>query len=239
MGKIDKSFVLLFITILLSSLTTYQSVNAKITNEADNQYAIADTNATIMLSENASNITAVFYPAHYSTTNGLYVPPFWEFTNFSTGNGTVNLAVSANNCNITITSFNYFTNNSSEQYSVYTDSWLNYTVEGKGNQTVDYIYLYSSFSPTRNPDVYIDGVAKQQGNGWSGANFGITIIGATSRVSIHQASMDYFPPRNPPHLEPIDYLLPISILLAVVIVLSVLLFRRHQKTARAQAFFQP
>ena len=236
MGKIDKGFVLLFTIILLSSLTTYQSVNAKTTN--DNQYAITDTNATIMLSENASNTTAILYPAHYST-NGLYVPPFWEFTNFSTGNGTVNLAVSANNCNITITSFNYVTREGSEQYTVYTDSWLNYTVEGRGNQTVDYTYLYSSFSPTRNPDIYIDGVAKEQGDGWSGANFGITITGATSRVSIHQASVDYFPPRNPPHLEPIDYLLPISVVLVVVFVLSVLLFRRHQKTTRAQAFFQP
>ncbi len=37
-------------------------------------------------------------------------------------------------------------------------------------------------------------------------------------------------PRNPPHLEPIDYLLPISIIVAVVL-LSVLLYRRHQKTA--------
>jgi N-acetylneuraminic acid mutarotase len=35
--------------------------------------------------------------------------------------------------------------------------------------------------------------------------------------------------RNPPHLEPIEYLLPIGIILAVVILLSVLLFRKYQK----------
>jgi hypothetical protein len=36
--------------------------------------------------------------------------------------------------------------------------------------------------------------------------------------------------RNPPHLEPIDYLLPVSVIVAIA-VLSVLLYRRHQKTA--------
>jgi hypothetical protein len=225
----NKTLTLLLTIIFLSSLTTYQSVNAKTTLEMDNQYAIADTNAIIMLSGNASNTTATFHPAHYSNTDGLYVPPFWEFANFSTGNGTVDLLVSANNCNLTITSFSYLTRNGSEQYTIYTDSWLNYTIEGRGNQTVDYNYLYSSYSPTRTPDVYIDGVAKQQGDGWSGANIGITITGATSRVSIHQASMDYFPPRNAPHLEPINYLLPISIILAVIIGLSVLIYWWHQK----------
>jgi hypothetical protein len=225
----NKNLVLLLTIIFLSSLTTYQSANAKTTLETDNQYAIADSNAIIILSGNASNTTATYYPAHYSNIDGLYVPPFWEFSNFSTGNGTVDLMVSANNCNLTITSFSYLTRNGSEQYAVYTDSWLNYTIEGRGNQTVDYTYLYSSYSPTRNPDVYIDGVAKQQGDGWSGANIGITITGATSRVSIHQASADYFLPRNAPHLELIDYLLPISVTVTFVVIVSLLLFRRHRK----------
>jgi hypothetical protein len=39
--------------------------------------------------------------------------------------------------------------------------------------------------------------------------------------------------RNPPHLEPIEYLLPISIILAVVIVLFVLLYRRRRKPTEA------
>ena len=233
MGSRIGTLALLLTIIFLNSLITYQSVNAKTTIETGNKYAIADTNAIIMLSENASNSTATYYPAHHSTTDGLYVPPFWEFTNFSTGNGTVDLAVSASNCNLTIASFNYLTRNDPEQYTSYTDSWLNYTIDGRGNQTLDCTYLYSSYSPTRNPDVYIDGVAKQEGDGWSGANFGITITGATSRVSIHQASMDYFPPRNAPHLESTDYLLPVGVVLAFVFVFlfSVLFYRRHPKTA--------
>jgi hypothetical protein len=225
----NKTMVLLLTIIFLSSLTTYQSANAKTTPETDNRYAIADTNAIIMLSKNASNTTATYHPAHYSNTDWLYVPPFWEFTNFSTGNGTVDLMVSANNCNLTITSFSYLTRNGSDQYNTYTDTWLNYTIDGRGNQTVDYNYLYSSYSPTRNPDVYIDGVAKKQGDGWSGANIGITITTATSKVSIHQASLDYFPPRNAPHLELIDYLFPISIIVTFVVIISLLLYRRQRK----------
>jgi hypothetical protein len=39
----------------------------------------------------------------------------------------------------------------------------------------------------------------------------------------------FLPPRNPPHLDPIYYLLPISIILAIIFVLSVLLYRRASK----------
>jgi parallel beta-helix repeat protein len=42
----------------------------------------------------------------------------------------------------------------------------------------------------------------------------------------------FLPPRNPPHLDPIYYILPISIILAIFIVLSVLLYRRHRKTVK-------
>jgi hypothetical protein len=233
MNRKDRILVLTLAILFFSSLTTFQSVNSETAVETDNQYTISDANAIIMLSENASTTNATYFPAHFSSVDGLYIPPFWMFTNFSTGNGTINLAVSANNCNITITSFSSLTRNDSEQYAIYTDSWLNYTVDGRGNQTVAYTYLYSSYLPTNNTienlDVYIDGVAKQQGDGWSGAHIGITITGATSRVSIHQASMA----RNAPHYEPIDYLLPISITVASVVIvsLSLLIFRKHRKTS--------
>ena len=59
--------------------------------------------------------------------------------------------------------------------------------------------LYNSNST--NPIVYIDGIAKQQGNGWNWANYGITVNGASSTVSIYQESTDYEPPRNPAHLS--------------------------------------
>ncbi|MGA3111872.1 MAG: hypothetical protein ABSE15_07555 [Candidatus Bathyarchaeia archaeon] len=42
--------------------------------------------------------------------------------------------------------------------------------------------LYNSNST--NPIVYIDSIAKQQGNGWNWANYGITVSGASSTVSI-------------------------------------------------------
>jgi hypothetical protein len=37
-------------------------------------------------------------------------------------------------------------------------------------------------------------------------------------------------PRNPPHLDPIYYLIPVSVILAIVIIV-ILLYRRHRKTA--------
>ena len=43
----------------------------------------------------------------------------------------------------------------------------------------------------------------------------------------------YFPPRNPPHLDPIYYLIPVSILV-VIVILSLLLYRRHRRTLLAK-----
>jgi hypothetical protein len=232
MGSKSKIFPFILSIIFLSLLTITLTANAETKLETNDQYVISDNNAIVMLSENASIAYATYYPAHFSNIDGLYIPSFWSFANFSTGNGTDNLWVSANNCNITITSFSYLTRNGSEQYTLYTDSCLNYTIEGKGSQTLDYTYLYSSYSPARSQDVYIDGVAKQQGDGWSPTNIGITITGPASRVSIHQASLDYFPPRNAPHLELIDYLSPITVMLALVaiVIVLVLIYRRHRKT---------
>lgn len=55
-----------------------------------------------------------------------------------------------------------------------------------------------------------------------------------SNIPIPTPTLTPTPPpedRNPPHLEPIDYLLPVSVILAVVSILLILLFRYHQKTA--------
>lgn len=49
-------------------------------------------------------------------------------------------------------------------------------------------------------------------------------------ASISPNTTPYLPPRNPPHLEPIDFLLPISSVIVAIVVLSVLFYRRHRKT---------
>jgi hypothetical protein len=235
-----KLLALLFIILFLSSLATFQPINAQaptyigapLVIQSDTLYAIPDENATIILQKGASfggyHDTSGFYPAHNVTDDG-YVPSLWDFQLFSTGNGTTSLAISANNCNVTVVSYNYYLADLGN-YFYKADSWFNYSVAGRGTQRLDYSQLFNSNNS--DPVVYLDGIAKEQGNGWDWANFGITINSTVSNVSIHQQDTEYLPPRNPPHLDPIYYLIPVSVIVAVIIVLSVLLFRRHRKTTK-------
>ncbi len=235
MGCIGKISVLLLVALFLISIATFQSANADPTViETTTLYAIPDENATIILQKGASfggyHDTSGFYPAHNATDDG-YVASLWSFNLFSTGNGTTGLGISAHNCNVTIVSYNFYLTDLGN-YFFKADSWFNYSVVGKGTQRLDYSQLYNSNNS--NPTVYIDGIAKEQGNGWDWANFGITVNDAKSTVSIHQQDSEYLPPKNPPHSEPIDYLLPVGVILAIIVIIaiSVLLFRRHQKTTK-------
>jgi hypothetical protein len=229
-----KLFALTFTILFLSSFATFQFGTANPTViEAKTLYAIPDENATIILQKGASfggyHDTSGFYPAHNSTDG--YVPSQWSFDLFSMGNGTTGLDISAHDCNVTIASYSYYLNELGNYYFK-ADSWFNYSVTGKGTQRLDYSQLCNSNNS--NPTVYIDGVIKEQGKGWDWANFGITINGAVNTVSIHQQDTEYLPPRNPPHSEPIDYLLPVSVVLVLIaiITISILLFRRHRKTVK-------
>jgi hypothetical protein len=64
--------------------------------------------------------------------------------------------------------------------------------------------------------------------GSSNLNF---IVDAAPSSSISPNTTPYLPPRNPPHLEPIDYLLPISVILTIIIVLAILIYRWHRKSS--------
>lgn len=225
-----KVFAFGLTVIFLSCLFTFQSANADPTViETTTLYAIPDENATIILQKGSSfggyHDTSGFYPAHNATNDG-YVASLWSFNLFSTGNGTIGLDISAHDCNVTIVSYNFYLNDLGN-YFFKTDSWFNYSVVGEGTQRLAYSQLYNSNNS--NPTVYVDGVSKEQGNGWDWVNFGIRVNDAKSTVSIHQQDTEYFPTRNPPHLELTDYLVPINVILAVVIILFVLLYRRHRK----------
>jgi len=229
MSSWGKTLALILTVISLSCLVALQPTIVKANFMGTNHtYTLPAENATIILPSTSNYEKSVRYASH-NTTEG-FVPESWDFTSFSTGNGTVDLTISAQNCNVTINSYNYLEKNASGKYEFYVDTWLNYSLIGTGNQTLDFNTLYNTYVPARNPIVYIDGIAKQQGDGWDWANFGIIITGASSTVSINQESTQYLPPRNAPHLETIDYLLPISVILAVIIAVSVLLYRRHRKT---------
>ena len=231
MDRRKKTFTLVLVALFFSSLVILQPINAKTTIlETTGYYAIPDENATIILLKGSSfGETTNFYPAH-NTSEG-FVPSSWLFALFSTGNGTTGLTISAHDCNVTITSYNYYQTDMGDYY-FRADSWLNYTTTEIGTQRLDYSQLFNSNNS--NPTIYINGIAKEQGDGWDWNNFGITVNGASSTVSIHQQSLDYLPPRNPPHLEPISYVLPISVILTIIIVLFVLVYRTHRKNAKTK-----
>jgi hypothetical protein len=228
MGTKSKSFAMILVALFLTSLIIFQPATAKSTIlESNSLYTIPDENATIILLKGTSyGDTTNYYSAH-NTTYG-YVPSSWFFALFSTGNGTIGLTISAHDCNVTIISYNYYLTDMGDYY-FRADSWLNYSVAGIGSQRLDYSKLFNSNNS--NPNVYIDGIAREQGDGWDWANFGITVNDAVTTVSIHQEDTDYLPPRNPPHAEPIDYVLPVSVLLATIaiIILSAILYRRRRK----------
>lgn len=231
MGSKSKTLALWLTILFLSSLVTLQSVTAKTTLLNTNGfYPLPDDNATVILLRGASyDDSSSYYPAH-NTSDG-YIPSSWLFALFSTGDGTTGLTISAHDCNVTITSYNYYLRNT-EGYFFEVNTYLNYTVAGTGTQLIDYLNLYNHNNS--NPVVYIDGIVRQQGEGWNWTNFGITITGASSTVSIHQTDMTFLPPRNAPHLELWDYILYVIPFVAVIALVTVilLLYRRHRKTTK-------
>ena len=84
------------------------------------------------------------------TPNGI---PLWDF------------AVSVQNCNITVTSYNPGALTGLTNVA----TWLNYTVAGVGTQTVNLNYGYTNGNVAPNGPlnytVYVDGENRTQGNG--------------------------------------------------------------------------
>ena len=226
-----KTFALLFVLLFATSWVLIPTVTVKATSlQGDKTYfSLPDYNASIIILNGTSYGQAQYYPAH--TNHVGYYPSLWDFPMLSTGNGTTDLQISANDCNVTITSYNY-QENPDRGYQSIARSWLNYTVTGTGSQYLDYSTLLTDIMGNSSlPMVYIDGVLKRQGDSWNWtANVnGITVNGAKTKVSIYQENLYFSPPRNAQHLEPCDYVISIVAVMALVILL---LFRRHRKTAK-------
>lgn len=164
----------------------------KFTVTEDKKYfALPEENGTVILLKGTSyEQEGVFYGSGNYSGGRVYS---WYFPTFSTGNGTMNLRIFANNCNVTIASYNEVQTMISYEYSK-VSSWLNYTIAGKGTQSLDDL--------NGNSTVYIDGILRQQGDGWTSTDLGVTVTDATSKVSIYSESTYWNPPRNPSHLPP-------------------------------------
>ncbi len=189
--------------------------------EEKKYFPLPEENGTIILLKGTSYVESDYYEAHNSSEG--YIPSSWYFPMFSTGNGTDDLSISAHNCNVTITSFNYSLRNTVGYFFGMT-SILNYSITGTGTQSLDYLSL-----TRENSTVHIDGELRQQGDGWNWTNFGLTVTGATSKVSIQSQNTDYLPPRNPPHLPiSLDYIFLIAVVVVIVaLAVFLLLLNRH------------
>ena len=132
-------------TLVMLSPWTYLSVHAASTTNflPTDTFAIPENNSTIAFAYNGSYETATLVNSTWVFTN-LQLTPSNLTSNDdplsdSPNNG--NLSITAQNCNITITSFDRLLipdpsdiNNTGEWL---TPGWLNYTVTGIGNQTVE------------------------------------------------------------------------------------------------------
>jgi len=200
-------------TVVLLSPWTYLSVHAaSITNFLPTDtFAIPENNSTIAFAYNGSYETATLVNSTWVFTN-LQLTPSNLTSNDdplsdSPNNG--NLSITAQNSNITITSFDRLLipdpsdiNNTGEWL---TPGWLNYTVNGEGNQTIKIqfgsinetaIGVGTQTWPVNVYAVFIDGKNAPYNNSWTftGDNegmiingAGIIVNGATSNVSIEYA----------------------------------------------------
>lgn len=155
---------------------------------------------TVVLAKNFTSSDIFSIPLLNSTINFAYngsyhvatfEDNFWSFGGLtlsglgSSVNRSHSLDVSAQNCNITITHIDTLT---------WLDQvgWLTYNVEGVGNQTFNMHWRAEGF--VIGFKVYIDGVAKDAGDGWTGwsgknpvTDNMLTVTGAKSNVSIGYA----------------------------------------------------
>jgi hypothetical protein len=201
-------------TVVMLSPCTYLSVHAaSVTNfSPTDTFAIPENNSTIAFAYNGSYETAALVNSTWFFTD-LQLTPSNLTSNDdplsdSPNNG--NLSITAQNSNITITSFDrllipdpsFYLNNTGKWL---TPGWLNYTVNGVGNQTVQ--IQFGAFNETSSGvgnqtwpvnvyAVFIDGRNAPYNDSWTvtgddggmivnGA--GIIVNGATSNVSIEYA----------------------------------------------------
>jgi hypothetical protein len=128
---------------------------------------------------------AISFATGGSYSNASLVDNIWHFTGLSFTNATssfpffggIRFSVSAQNCNLTITRI--------DTLNVFPPSscWIEYTVSGVGNQTLNLNYSRTGWLGYT---VYVDGEEKTQNDGWAVTEDGwLSVTGATSNVRIH------------------------------------------------------
>lgn len=163
-----------------------------------------------------------------SYTNAILTNNSWEFANLHL-DGMRNLTfgsfkVSAQNSNVTITSYISFNENDEQ-------GQLNYSVAGKGTQTLNF-----GLGAGRAWEVAIDGVNRQQCDGWSISNDEtLTITAAVSYVSIYNSIVPYFTPvasDNEPKPANFESIMLIVIFITIIITATILILRQKRSYNR-------
>lgn len=155
-------------------------------------FALPEENGNVILLPGASySETGAVYDASNFTGQPIHS---WFFPSFSMGNGTTNLRISAQNCNVTVTSLTS-QRNLIESHLFNQTKMLNCTITDTGAAEIDF-----GFVMNQTTTVYIEGVQKQQGDGWSYNGFGVTITDTPSNIAIRTQYTDFVPPR----INPID-----------------------------------
>lgn len=150
----------------------------------------------------------------------------WTFTGLSWNGASGKLGVSAQNCNMTITTYE-------PEAVTYDGAWLNYTVKGNGSQTLNLRYDTHGFPTIYN--VYIDGVAKAENDGWNMPdNVQLTVTSATANVSIFYGAVpppdaDYNPQPSVSTSDQTFLFLFVGIPIAAAIVMAAMTFRANRK----------
>jgi hypothetical protein len=200
----------------LLSQASAQTEESKL--ELMNHFSIPAFNSTIEFS------------ATLSYANASLQDNTWHFTDLVLNgltNSTLNqFSVSARNCNVTIASF---LSRLHMDVGAGADSVLNYSVSGLGTQTFNYTSGHYSTSNTYF-EVIIDGVAKDEGDGWVVKNGGVSVSTATSFASIRT----WFPINPGPSAsstEPVTLALIVTPLVIALIVLIAVLWRRASTRA--------
>lgn len=208
--------------IFVCVLTILTFVSATQITADKSYFPLPADNATIILLNGTSYAANGVYLAAGNYSEGrLYS---WYFPMFSTGNGTIDLRVFAQNCNVTITAYNEIQNRTGYA-DVNVTSWLNYTVTGTGTQSLDYSTGMGGTST-----VYIDDTLRQQGDGWNWTDLGLTVTGAAQKVSIHSEVTDYFPPRNAPNAPWTGiYIIVGAVVVIAAITVTLLMLKRHKR----------
>jgi hypothetical protein len=226
--------ILAYLVLVISLIASSVFAQTAITFSPQNTFQTTQTNGAISFAYNGSY------------TDARLENDTWLFQNLIVNNYTLSnipawcLAISAQNSNITITSY------SPGALTGLTDvaSWLNYTVMGNGTQTANLDYGYSNYGYKNVPvsfsfSVYVDGVNRTQGDGWVVSNDGLlTISGATSNVSIYYPPNTWMDTHQPPSSITADEstnvsefpLLEVVVFLAVSlsIAISVTVTRRYR-----------